>query len=116
MDILLALTTPSNGFYLKIAEGDYGPVQQKFDDPYIINPAPSRYLEPLLSVYWLKRHSDSIRLLYQQRTYAKLDGTTASRSNLRKPNQPLGWFMFEHLTDSIVPELREPAPFHRKDQ
>lgn len=98
----------------KIAEGDYGPVQQKFDDPYIINPAPSKIPGAALEFIGLNGNSDSIRLYINNALCEARWDNGVTLKTFVSANQPLGWFMFEHLTDSIVPELREPAYFIEK--
>lgn len=93
----------------KIKEGDYAPVQEKFDWPYNREPAPSKIPGAALEFLGISSPSDSVRLYINNALCeARWDDGTTLRTFV-SADKPVGWFRFDHVSDSIMPMLREPS-------
>lgn len=114
MDSLAGPTYSFKWVLSKIEESDYGPVQQKFDMPYDRDAAPSKIPGAALEFTGMKGNSDSVRLFINNALCEARWDNGATLKTFVCADQPVGWFMFEHLPDSIVPQLREPAYFYQQ--
>lgn len=93
-----------------IRSKDYLPVQEKFDYPYDMQPAPSKIPGAALE-FSLKDLGDpsSVRL-YLNGALCEIDWPEGTRlQTFVHASEPVGWFVFDRLDEHLVPEIIAPA-------
>lgn len=93
-----------------IRRGDYTPVQQKLDDSYIILAAPSKIPGAALE-FPLERlgEPESVRL-YLNDALCEVKWPSGTRLiTFVQADEPIGWFRFTDMPDSITPEIIPPV-------
>ena len=93
----------------QIRKNDYLPVQQKYDHPYDRLPAPSKIPGAALE-FSLSRIGDPNRVrLYLNNALCEVDWENGTRfRTFVHATQPVGWFIFENLDETIEPILKTP--------
>lgn len=93
-----------------IREKNYGPVQQKFDWPYDRNAAPSKIPGAALE-FSLKQLGtpDSVHLFLENALCEVYWPGGTRMQTFVHATEPVGWFAFHNLEDSLVPEIIPPV-------
>lgn len=92
----------------QVRKGDYLPVQKKFDHPYDALPAPAKIPGAALEFADIPGEVDSVRL-YLANALCEVDWNNGiSLQTFVHANEPLGWFEFRNLPDSVVPAIIAP--------
>jgi len=107
-----SISGPNNRFSWvcsQVQKGDYLPVQKKYDWPYDQLPAPSKLPGAAIefSLEKLGKPSDIHLYLNNALCEARWDNGTTLKTFVHA-NEPVGWFVFENLPDSIRPSLITP--------
>lgn len=94
----------------QIRKNDYLPVQQKFDWPYDRDPAPSKIPGAALE-FALSRlgQPDSVRLYLKNALCEVFWKNGTSLQTFVHATEPVGWFVFHNLKDSIQPVIIPPV-------
>lgn len=94
----------------QIRKNDYLPVQKKFDWPYDRDPAPSKIPGAALE-FSLKQLGtpDSVHL-YLNNALCEVQWKNGTRmQTFVHATEPVGWFAFHNLTDSLLPKIVPPV-------
>ena len=94
----------------QIRKNDYLPVQKKFDWPYDRDPAPSKIPGAALE-FSLKQLGtpDSVHL-YLNNALCEVQWKNGTRmQTFVHATEPVGWFVFYNLTDSLLPNIVPPV-------
>lgn len=96
--------------YDQVQKGDYRPVQQKYDDPYELQAAPSKIPGAGLE-FNLAGMGDVERVrLYLTNAVSEVTWQNGARMQaFVHATQPVGWFRIEGASDSCMPELVPPV-------
>lgn len=94
----------------QVRKKDYRPVQLKFDVPYDQSPAPTKIPGAALE-FRLKGAGKSCGAhLYLKNALCEVNWENGMElKTFIHPTEPVGWFIFEHVSDSIIPVLVAPV-------
>lgn len=107
-----SISGPNNRFSWvceQVKKGDYLPVQKKYDWPYEQQPAPSKIPGAALefSLEKLGKPNDVRLFLNNALCEAVWENGTTLKTFVHA-TEPVGWFIFENLPESITPSLIAP--------
>lgn len=96
-----------------IRSGNYLPVQQKFDHPYEMLPAPSKIPGAAIE-FPLKDLGtpESVHLYLKNAVCQVKWNTGVTLHTFVHADRPVGWFVFDHLNTKLEPTLVPPAYGH----
>jgi len=107
------LDTPKYKFkwvYNQWLKNDYAPVQAQFDNPYNQQPAPSKIPAAALEFDISKLGEvESVRLHINQAVSVIKWQNGAKLTSFIHATEPVGWYRFEGITETIEVDLIEPA-------
>lgn len=106
-----SISGPNNRFawvYDQVKKGDYLPVQKKYDHPYDALPAPSKIPGAALEFPLKIGPVSSVRLFLQNALCEVVWENGTKLRTFVHANEPVGWFVFENLPDTISPEIIAP--------
>lgn len=93
----------------QVRKNDYKPVQEYFDEPYNREPAPSKIPAGALEFNIAgEAKVKSVRLSVQNALCEVKWNNGMELKTFVHATEPVGWFRFENVTDSITPQLRAP--------
>ena len=92
----------------QVRKGDYLPVQKKFDHPYDQLAAPAKIPGAALEFTGIPGTVDSVRLYLANALCQANWNNGIQMQTFVHANEPLGWFEFRNLPDSIVPAIIAP--------
>lgn len=109
MDSISGLNNRFSWVYSQVQKGDYLPVQKKYDWPYDQLPAPSKIPGAALEFPLEKLGEPNDIRLYLNNALceARWDNGTTLKTFVHA-TEPVGWFVFENLPDTICPSLIAP--------
>lgn len=109
MDSISGSNNRFSWVYSQVQKGDYLPVQKKYDWPYDQLPAPSKIPGAALEFPLEKLGEPSDIRLYLNNALceARWDNGTTLKTFVHA-TEPVGWFVFENLPDTICPSLIAP--------
>ena len=90
------------------SKGDYLPVQKKFDHPYDRLAAPAKIPGAALEFTGIPGSVDSVRLYLANALCQVRWNNGIQLQTFVHANEPLGWFEFRNIPDSIVPAIIAP--------
>lgn len=109
MDSISGSNNRFSWVYSQVQKGDYLPVQKKYDWPYDQLPAPSKIPGAALEFPLEKLGEPNDIRLYLKNALCETrwdNGTTLK--TFVHATEPVGWFVFENLPDTICPSLIAP--------
>lgn len=92
----------------QVRKGDYLPVQKKFDHPYDRLAAPAKIPGAALEFTGIPGEVDSVRLYLANALCQVRWNNGIQLQTFVHANEPLGWFEFRNMPDSIVPAIIAP--------
>ena len=93
-----------------VRNGDYVPVQQKFDRPYDALPAPSKIPGAAIEFSLKELGSPESVHLYLKNALCKVEWNNGvTLHTFVHATRPVGWFVFDHLDSKLEPVLVPPA-------
>lgn len=109
MDSISGSNNRFSWVYSQVQKGDYLPVQKKYDWPYDQLPAPSKIPGAALEFPLEKLGEPNDIRLYLNNALceARWDNGTILKTFVHA-TEPVGWFVFENLPDTICPSLIAP--------
>lgn len=109
MDSISGSNNRFSWVYSQVQKGDYLPVQKKYDWPYDQLPAPSKIPGAALEFPLEKLGEPNDIRLYLNNALceARWDNGTTLKTFVHA-TEPVGWFVFENLPDTICPSLIAP--------
>lgn len=106
-----SIAGPNNRFawvYEQVMKGDYLPVQKKYDWPYDALPAPSKIPGAALEFPLELGEVSSVRL-FLNNALCEVDWKNGTKlKTFVHATEPVGWFVFENLPDTVTPEIKAP--------
>lgn len=109
MDSISGSNNRFSWVYSQVQKGDYLPVQKKYDWPYDQLPAPSKIPGAALEFPLEKLGEPSdIRLYLNNALCEARWDNGATLKTFVHATEPVGWFVFENLPDTICPSLIAP--------
>lgn len=94
----------------QVRKKDYRPVQLKFDVPYDRSPAPAKIPGAALEFRLKGSGKPSGVYLYIKNALCEVHWENGMElKTFVHPTEPIGWFVFEHVSDSIIPVIIAPA-------
>lgn len=106
-----SLSGPNNRFAWvceQVRKGDYLPVQKKFDRPYNAQPAPSKIPGAALEFPLKMGKVSSVHLFLNNALCEICWENGAKLKTFVHASEPVGWFVFENLPDTVSPEIVAP--------
>ena len=106
-----SISGPNNRFawvYEQVQKGDYLPVQKKFDWPYDANPAPSKIPGAAIELPLNLGKVKSVELFLQNALCEVTWENGARLKTFVHASEPVGWFLFENLPDTVSPVIVAP--------
>lgn len=109
MDSISGSNNRFSWVYSQVQKGDYLPVQKKYDWPYDQLPAPSKIPGAALEFPLEKLGEPNDIRLYLNNALceARWDNGITLKTFVHA-TEPVGWFVFENLLDTICPSLIAP--------
>ncbi|WP_299364295.1 glycoside hydrolase family 95-like protein [uncultured Parabacteroides sp.] len=92
----------------QVRKGDYRPVQEKFDDPYNALPAPSKIPGAALEFPLKMGKVASVHLFLNNALCEVNWENGAKMKTFVHATEPVGWFVFENLPDTVSPVIIAP--------
>lgn len=92
----------------QVRKGDYRPVQEKFDDPYNALPAPSKIPGAAIEFPLEMGKVASVRLFLFNALCEVGWENGAKMKTFVHASEPVGWFVFENLPDTVSPVIVAP--------
>lgn len=109
MDSISGSNNRFSWVYSQVQKGDYLPVQKKYDWPYDQLPAPSKIPGAALEFPLEKLgEPNDIRLYLNNALCEARWDNGATLKTFVHATEPVGWFVFENLPDTICPSLIAP--------
>lgn len=109
MDSISGSNNRFSWVYSQVQKGDYLPVQKKYDWPYDQLPAPSKIPGAALEFPLEKLgEPNDIRLYLNNALCEARWDNGATLKTFVHATEPVGWFVFENLLDTICPSLIAP--------
>lgn len=106
-----SIAGPNNRFAWvceQVRKGDYLPVQKKFDHPYNALPAPSKIPGAALEFPLNIGKVSSVHLFLNNALCEVLWENGTKLQTFVHADEPVGWFVFENLPDTVSPEIIAP--------
>lgn len=106
-----SIAGPNNRFAWvceQVRKGDYLPVQKKFDHPYNALPAPSKIPGAALEFPLKIGKVSSVHLFLNNALCEVLWENGTKLQTFVHASEPVGWFVFENLPDTVSPEIIAP--------
>lgn len=106
-----SIAGPNNRFAWvceQVRKGDYLPVQKKFDHPYNALPAPSKIPGAALEFPLNIGKVFSVHLFLNNALCEVLWENGTKLQTFVHASEPVGWFVFENLPDTVSPEIIAP--------
>ena len=106
-----SIAGPNNRFAWvceQVRKGDYLPVQKKFDHPYNALPAPSKIPGAALEFPLKIGKVSSVHLFLNNALCEVLWENGTKLKTFVHADEPVGWFVFENLPDTVSPEIIAP--------
>ena len=106
-----SIAGPNNRFAWvceQVRKGDYLPVQKKFDHPYNALPAPSKIPGAALEFPLNIGKVSSVHLFLNNALCEVLWENGTKLKTFVHADEPVGWFVFENLPDTVSPEIIAP--------
>lgn len=106
-----SIAGPNNRFAWvceQVRKGDYLPVQKKFDHPYNALPAPSKIPGAALEFPLNIGKVSSVHLFLNNALCEVLWENGTKLQTFVYADEPVGWFVFENLPDTVSPEIIAP--------
>lgn len=108
-----SISGPNNRFswvYEQVQKGDYLPVQKKYDWPYDQRPAPSKIPGAAIEFSMEKLGTPSrVHLYLNNATSETRWDNGCTLKTFVHATEPVGWFVFENLPETIQPTLIVPT-------
>lgn len=92
----------------QVQKGDYLPVQKKFDRPYDALPAPSKIPGAALEFPLKWGKVSSVHLYLNNALSEVIWANGTALKTFVHASEPVGWFVFENLTDTVTPVIVAP--------
>lgn len=92
----------------QVRKGDYLPVQKKFDHPYDALPAPTKIPGAALEFPLRMGKVASVRLYLKDALCEVRWENGARLKTFVHASEPVGWFLFENLPDTLSPAILAP--------
>lgn len=94
----------------QVRKNDYLPVQKKFDWPYDREAAPAKIPGAALEFSLEKIGTPTDVRLFLNDALCEVSWANGVRlQTFVHATEPVGWFLFDHLTDTVVPTLQVPS-------
>lgn len=108
MDSLSGENNKFSWVYEQVQKKDYLPVQKKFDWPYDASPAPSKIPGAALEFPLKMGKVSSVRLFLNNALCEVIWDNGTKLKTFVHASEPIGWFTFENLPDTVSPEIIAP--------
>lgn len=92
----------------QVRKGDYLPVQKKYDHPYNALPAPSKIPGAALEFPLKIGKVSSVHLFLNNALCEVVWENGTKLKTFVHASEPVGWFVFENLPDTVSPEIITP--------